>query len=397
MDKSILATQRSPVRSNKRKHADDEDMSETKADATATMSSPESHVSPQKRARVSFVEATSPASPSEALSRADSDGVDPGGLQEDASFFDLIATFSRLPILEESKPEPCPVCNEMLPLSEFAKHVMGCVNRIDTESDAQLALSLSKQRGYLQPGAELEFQKPVFCPDGSSCQRKDYQHFEQVIHPPVNCPVCEDEIAVQEVDAHLNVCLNSKAPHKPKRSKRGPMAESKAMEEGDGAGTGGLSTSASGAVPRRSRSHDFLGRPRLSRAQLAAMSQIIIAQQEDNAAGRARKATGGAAAAASAPPRSPPPGIADEGEGEAEGAGEEAEAEAEGDQPLLDLLDTFKTLGFTREALSQELKAAEAEQRERQLQQQGTSAASADTPFPALSLPPSADALFRSS
>ena len=70
------------------------------------------------------------------------------------------------------------------------QHVLGCVQRLDTERDHQLALELSQQEGYLHPGAEIQFTKPVFCPDGSACQRRDYKHFEQLIHPPVNVCSC---------------------------------------------------------------------------------------------------------------------------------------------------------------------------------------------------------------
>lgn len=49
------------------------------------------------------------------------------------------------------------------------------------------------------------------CADGSSCKRTDAQHFLLKLHPEVSCPICESQFAPYEIDAHVTQCLTAES------------------------------------------------------------------------------------------------------------------------------------------------------------------------------------------
>lgn len=178
------------------------------------------------------------------------DPLNSSGL-EDESFFDLCRSFAQIELPEsehEGGSEKCPLCPMEFPLSEFAAHVYKCIRKLDDveekhqmQLDEKMAQRLQEReiRGHSRyrrfagqdsdsmdtGGGEGEgeeedlekkqleafeqFKPSLHCPDGAKCDRVDAQHFIQKKHPRVNCPICEDEFEVYAINAHVSICIDA--------------------------------------------------------------------------------------------------------------------------------------------------------------------------------------------
>ena len=170
-------------------------------------------------------------------SMEEEDKVEP--VERSESFFDLLQTFAQLDLPElpeNASPEKCPLCPLSFPLGEFATHVLQCIKQLDeverehqSQLDAKLAQRLAQQDGILQDfssnhGSSFwnnsgesamnssfsqppSFTPPIECPDGLSCSREDENHFKQLRHPSVPCPICALQFEIYQVNTHLTLCL----------------------------------------------------------------------------------------------------------------------------------------------------------------------------------------------
>lgn len=62
-------------------------------------------------------------------------------MDSDASFFELMTTFSKLG-LNQSSAEKCPLCQSEFLSSQFAEHVYFCIKSLDTVEDEKFAQSV---------------------------------------------------------------------------------------------------------------------------------------------------------------------------------------------------------------------------------------------------------------
>lgn len=265
-------------------------------------------------------ESMQPASPGTPEPSGNMDGPD-------ESFMDLIKTFAKLdfPEMGDDAPEQCPVCCQSFPLSSFLSHTMECLKSLDDiekqeqlKLDEQLALKLSQEAHTADKDQALlmnSFTKKIFCPEGRNCTRRDVTHFIEVSHPLVECPVCSDEFLMFEINAHVTICLE-KGPS----SSFGNVRKAKKAEETKSAFGTSSPMKASFAVARESTATPSEEKKqktkkkrnmRLTAKQLSVLANMVCEQT--------------------------------------------AKGSAKAEHSVVDLLETFKHLGFTRENLSREL------------------------------------------
>ena len=140
----------------------------------------------------------------------------------------LLTHFAALHVPTSStKPEACPVCSQSFPLSELAEHVYECIKSLDDVErkeqerlDEKMARQLMEREmkavrqqeslDALTQQAQARFQSNIGapCPHSAECSRTDAQHFINQSHPTVDCPLCAHPFQVYEVNAHINLCLN---------------------------------------------------------------------------------------------------------------------------------------------------------------------------------------------
>eukprot|EP00466_Bigelowiella_natans_P004183 jgi/Bigna1/86253/estExt_fgenesh1_pg.C_90123 len=112
---------------------------------------------------------------------------------KEESFEDILGRFARINLnKKQDTEERCFLCGEVTKLKEFAAHIHGCVEKLREEDEAMELASLAASG------------VPV-C--NSACSRRDYSHFMSHYHPPAICPVCDEQMPLYEVDAHLTLCL----------------------------------------------------------------------------------------------------------------------------------------------------------------------------------------------
>ena len=331
---------------------------------------------------------------------------DEGGDGSEDTFLNLLTHFANLHVPSSSmKPEQCPVCSQLFPLSGFADHVYQCIKALDDVErkeqerlDEKMARQLMAREVRLLDESEHHSssyardrrERGTDCPDGADCQRTEHAHFANRKHPDVSCPVCSAAFPPYEINAHINFCLNDSNSHSGgEEGKRkgdagaGGMEDETAATERADMEEGGAGSSAVGGLhgpqPRSAafsllrtdselkQGHDDDDDDR--RLPLARDSDddeeedhkrpTSISPLQDPAALRSSSAS---------PLSSSSPSdlrltveqasavashiIARKSRFEVTGGG------ANNDPSLLSLLETFKTLGFTQENLSK-LKAAE--------------------------------------
>ena len=221
----------------------------------------------------------------------------------DQGLLDLLTVFADLEVKDDDGKERCLLCPRRLPLPEFAKHVYECINE-------RAARDLAGAEGDL--AMTLEFEVSEECADGAACKRRDANHFACKKHPPVQCPLCARSLALVDMNAHLDACS--------------PPASASA-DGGASTTTSGTSLSAMdiGAVEIKSTPAPAgdvsasamattTAMPQLNIAQLSAISKMILHK--------------------------------------AHSAEQEAKDEEEDGPSVLDMLESFKTLGFNKDALS---------------------------------------------
>lgn len=234
-------------------------------------------------------------------------------------------TFASMDIPDKpGAPEACPLCAEVLPLPQFAPHVYQCIKSLDAvEREHQEQIDRKLAERYAQGAEFRSFHKSDNCEKGAQCDRTDAQHFVNLRHPLVPCPICNGEFEVFSVNAHITMCLESggggfgpssssfiSSSGRPQQQEKQPMhsfgGPRKQASEDEEESMDDESLHSMGLNARSSSGGN------LSRQQMKAMATMVVEQKSKG-------------------PR-------------------------EQDMSLLQLLDTFKTLGFTKESLSSELK-----------------------------------------
>ena len=150
---------------------------------------------------------------------AETDDTDAG---ED-TFSNLLTHFAALHVPTSStKPEQCPICSNMFPLSEFADHVYSCLRVLDDVEkkeqerlDEKMARQLMAREVRLLDESERHSSYSrdrramgSACLEGAECQRTDAQHFQLRSHPEVACPVCGAMLPLFDIYAHVTGCVH---------------------------------------------------------------------------------------------------------------------------------------------------------------------------------------------
>lgn len=230
---------------------------------------------------------------------------DRGDDKSEHSFLDLMTAFSKLDMSRttEVSGETCPLCQEAgLSLQAFVPHVYNCIRRLDIDEDKKYAEKVSKEwngeYGDDDDRDDRSFLSSAACKYGASCDRQDVGHFQNVYHPPSTCPCCNNEFAMYEINEHLNSCLNTTSS----ASSSVPSCASSPPTASYGGGDGCV-----GGGGKRGEGEET---SMLTKDQLIAISSIIV-----------KKSAG----------------------------------ESDGDEPsILEMLETFGKLGFTKENLQKE-------------------------------------------
>jgi len=88
------------------------------------------------------------------------------------------------------------------------------------------------------------------CELGKECTRTDASHFELLAHPDVACPMCDEEYPVYEINAHITICLDRPASQRTKKkiADADAMMDGSAVPKGGmGSSSGSASAFPSGA------------------------------------------------------------------------------------------------------------------------------------------------------
>lgn len=152
------------------------------------------------------------------------------------SFESLLRQFANMGIKDAPAESDCPVCQAKVPLADFANHVFKCTEKFDEEdqlaSDEAYARQLEQNELDDVPvcryGAKCHSQDPQHflayshpepekkkCGLGAACTALDPQHYVSFTHPTVNCPICNEEQNLFELNAHLGFCLEKPPPLDP--------------------------------------------------------------------------------------------------------------------------------------------------------------------------------------
>mmetsp|Transcript_20719 Transcript_20719/g.29157 ORF Transcript_20719/g.29157 Transcript_20719/m.29157 type:complete len:372 (-) Transcript_20719:134-1249(-) len=259
----------------------------------------------------------------------------------DESFFDLLQTFAGLDLPTE--PEKCPLCPESFPVADFAKHVYECIKQLDDveakhqfEKDEQLAyqiaLSTTNDLGTQDIDQYKAQPKGTPCPDGANCRRYDASHHAWFKHPDATCPICSQNCPVYEIDAHVVLCLEA-----------GPQGlfGSSSSSSSSSSTSSSSSSNSSVFVPRDTtfrdgESDDELEQPVLSK-QLSTESGVSGTRDNEGEADVSGLSMGQMGAMSRLVLE------------------QRAKSASNQDVSLVELLGTFKTLGFTKENLSKAL------------------------------------------
>lgn len=184
-------------------------------------------------------------------------------------------------------------------------------------------------------------------------------HFQLLYHPPIDCPVCGEEVERIEAEAHLLVCSG--------KPTRGPATA--AATAATAAGTKDADAMSDvGDEDGKAPSMGNAGRARLSAAQIQAMSRLLLEHKTANERGLASRARGFGSDKVDGNDKVNHQGKDKNHEGDAamvsaDGAAacDEKKTEEEtdgGGASLCDLLSSFSALGLTAERLDEELRAA---------------------------------------
>jgi len=117
--------------------------------------------------------------------------------KKEESFDSLLGRFASLNVGKDSTEEKCFICGKTVLLKKFPEHIHECVEAL-RKNDEETHLAQMAAAGV-----------PV-C--NSYCQKTDYSHFMSHYHPPAHCPVCNEEMPLYEMEAHLALCMASTAP-----------------------------------------------------------------------------------------------------------------------------------------------------------------------------------------
>ena len=250
---------------------------------------------------------------------------DGAGEEVDQSFMNLLTHFSNLdfPDLNPNALEECPLCAQKLPFKEFADHLLECLKQLDEVEKRHAMLEDEKMARRLSKGVTQHFHRVTskVCPQGRHCQRRDAHHFQHMIHPDVPCPICGALFQMHKIEAHVMQCLEKGPP--------APGSFASAAAEQPRGDMGGMSDG--------EEDEDKEGIPvikqiaPLTTHQMSAMASMVC--QKVNS-------------------------------GKAE----------QGEQSISELLDTFKTLGFTKESLQRQL-SEDKDKKDKEMNQNASSAA----------------------
>lgn len=277
--------------------------------------------------------------------------------EHDQSFFDLLKTFASLDLPTE--PEKCPLCPASFPVQEFATHVYECIKQLDhaeqkyqLERDEALAVQLSLQTNGQEIEDQLSFPtlpQGSMCPQGLSCRRYDVSHHNWFKHPEASCPICGEEFTVYDIDAHVVLCLNrpqDKSSPFSSSSKNNQFSSSSSSSSNSSSTFGRPDFDVSGFdSPRDNDDSDDdtkdLAVPGLHRKDSDDMEEAESTEQAGQLGGECGLSVGqmGAMSRIVLEQRS--------------------KSASQQDVSLVQLLDTFKTLGFTKENLTKALKPSE--------------------------------------
>lgn len=117
-------------------------------------------------------------------------------------FGDLINTFSKLDIKTSSSTENCPICHVGIALDKFSEHVYNCISSIDEKMAVEMGGSYDEQfelSSFYTPQNK--------CDLGSLCNRRDRNHFLNLKHPPIKCPICIKDIEMIDICDHVGSCM----------------------------------------------------------------------------------------------------------------------------------------------------------------------------------------------
>jgi hypothetical protein len=233
--------------------------------------------------------------------------------------------------------------------------------------------------------------KKLPCRNGAGCARRDTGHFELLQHPRVECPLCSQLYEVYEVDGHVTVCLKASArqsafaaarsmssssqPHTPSSSPSRSPSSSQSFRSSPAYGAR--------ASPQPPPSLTMTASTATSTTTTATASLTVAIPMSDDPATAATAASPSASMAARASPASAQltrgqlasiakhiVGVQSSQANDADAANSNGDKNSNGNgsgsgeksQSLVTLLSSFKSLGFTRDALSRELKKVRSEQ-----------------------------------
>ena len=286
------------------------------------------------------------------------------------TFANLLTHFAALHVPSSStKPEQCPICSKIFPLSEFADHVYSCLTVLDdVEKKEQERLDEKMARQLMAREVRLlddEERHSSYsrdrramgseCLEGADCQRTDAQHFQLRSHPEVACPVCGLMLPLFDIYAHVSGCVQDDGGGEGKAAEREPGSmedEMSAQQQQESRAKAAIDTSSSafasfrGDKQRREMADDD--------------SHLPIARDSDDEEDERKRSPSPPLdpALARAATASPPPAAAASAnlrltvEQASAVASMIKEKQRGGDESVAAMLDTFKQLGFTQENLT---------------------------------------------
>eukprot|EP00465_Bigelowiella_longifila_P010048 CAMPEP_0185254746 /NCGR_PEP_ID=MMETSP1359-20130426/3668_1 /TAXON_ID=552665 /ORGANISM="Bigelowiella longifila, Strain CCMP242" /LENGTH=383 /DNA_ID=CAMNT_0027838081 /DNA_START=141 /DNA_END=1292 /DNA_ORIENTATION=- len=220
--------------------------------------------------------------------------------EENDSLNDLLQTFAKM-VIPKSDHEYCPLCfNQFKIGEEFSNHVHKCLDKMETNlkqrDDGRGASMFDDDDNKNAPKSsdDVAYFPGGDCPNGIKCTITTAEHFRFCRHPKVECPICCEKWHMHEINAHINFCLN----------KGGDGDSEVEMKKASPEISSSSSSGGSDVKPPPPP-------PSMSTQQMAACAKAILDAKEK---------------------------------------------EGGGDDSLVNMLQRFKTLGFTRENLKSRLK-----------------------------------------
>ena len=286
------------------------------------------------------------------------------------TFANLLTHFAALHVPTSStKPEQCPICSGMFPLSEFADHVYSCLTVLDDVErkeqerlDEKMARQLMAREVRLLDESERHSSYSrdrramgSACLEGAECQRTDAQHFQLRSHPDVQCPVCGAMLPLFDIYAHVSGCVHEEGGGEGKQAtEREPGGMEDEMSEQQQ-----QESRAKAAIDTSSSAFSSFRADKQRREMADDDSHLPIARDSDDEDDDHKRSPSPQLdpALARTATASPPPAASSNLRLTVEQASAVAsmikeKKEKGGDESVAAMLETFRQLGFTQENLT---------------------------------------------